>query len=323
MRKKFGLLALCLSLMLTACSMPSIGSQNGDSDTHREEDDEEEIVIELSDKKVELEAGEEFEVEIENFDDLSKLKIEVEDEDIAEADIDDEIITITGISGGKTKIIVSAKGCDDVKITVTVNEPEPEPEPEPEVVSDFPAASRYVYDFDLTEDVWTEMMDMPEEEFADVIKFFAGLNLSLEFYMEFSPSSDTEGTCVLSFDIGKFGKDLAAALSDDDTFKQFIYLLAKLDGEEVDDDFIDMYMDLKDELVESLSEDVVGDYDMDDYMYNLTYKIDYPTLYLTGEGRERECTICEDGTFTLRIDGEDFENSYFVDGLTMIFAPEK
>ena len=317
MRKKFGLFALCLSLMLTACSMPAIGSQGNDAGSRQEEeDDEEEIVIELSDKKVELEAGEEFEVEIENYDDLSKVKIEVEDEDIAEADIDDEIITITAVSEGKTKIIVSAKGCDDVKITVKVTAP-----PVPEPVTEFPEADRYVCKVELTKDVWREIIGFPDDELDEVVEFFAGLNISLNFYLEFTPSSDTEGAAVLGFDMAQFGKDLAEAMDVDENYLQFIGLIADMEGDTLDESIIDTYLEYKDEMVEAISEDIVGD--AEEYSYDLTYTIDYPTLYLTGEGETRECTIYDTGTFLLYLDGEDMDGAFFENGLTMMFEPEK
>lgn len=97
-----GLLALCLmGISLTGCG--------------QESKDEEEGIL-LSEQKVRIEVGDEVEVEIENFDDLKRVDVEVEDDDIAEIDFDDEdgIITIEGISPGKTTVTVSAKGEDDV-----------------------------------------------------------------------------------------------------------------------------------------------------------------------------------------------------------------
>ena len=46
MSKKFGLFALCLSLMLTSCSMPAIGLQRNDAGSRQEEEDDEEEMVE-------------------------------------------------------------------------------------------------------------------------------------------------------------------------------------------------------------------------------------------------------------------------------------
>ena len=103
---------LCASMFLTGCNLPFIG---GD-----EEVAEEAATIELSKSKVSLEVEEDTTVKIKNYDDLKKVKVEVDDEEIATVDVDDEKITITGIKSGKAIVTVSAKGCADVMLVVTV-----------------------------------------------------------------------------------------------------------------------------------------------------------------------------------------------------------
>ena len=58
--------------------------------------------------------------------------------------------------------------------------------------------------------------------------------------------------------------------------------------------------------------------------FDLTYTYSYPTLYLDGEGDVKECTVNEDGSFTLSLTAADLDNNpIFEGGLDMIFVPEK
>ncbi len=315
MKKKFGLLALCLSLMLTACTMP-IGSQPDEPEVREEE--EEEISIELSDKKVELEAGEEFEVEIENFDDLSKVKIEVEDEDIAEAEIDDEIITITALSEGKTKITVSAKGCDDVKITVKVTAP-----PAPEI--DFPASSSYVYTYVFTGDVWFHMFD-EYEDYYELAYFLGDLQAGLDFHITFTETGDNTGTAVLTYDPQQFGEDFLEKISDEETFREFVAIL--MEAEEMDyDEALDYedVLEMKDELMSSLSEMIVEELERSQADYELSWTLDGTVLTLEMDYSTSSSEINEsDGSFTVLVPESYFYDQYIFDGdLNMTFVPEK
>ena len=315
MKKKFGLFALCLSLMLTACTMP-IGSQPDEPEVREEE--EEEISIELSDKKVELEVGEEFEVEIENFDDLSKVKIEVEDEDIAEAEIDDEIITITALSEGKTKITVSAKGCDDVKITVKVTAP-----PAPEI--DFPASSSYVYTYVFTGDVWFHMFD-GYEDYGELSYFLGDLQVGLDFHITFTETGDNEGTAVLSYDPQQFGEEFLEKISDEENYREFVAILMEAEGLDYNEetDYEDL-LDMKDVLMSSLSEMIVEELESSQNEYDLGWLLDGNTLIFdTGIGSSSSEINESDGSFTIFIPESYFEDEYVFDGdFTMIFVPEK
>ncbi len=315
MKKKFGLFALCLSLMLAACGGPEPAVEP-------DEPDEEEISIELSDKKVNIEAGEEVEVEIENFDDLSKVKVKAEDEDIAECDIDDEIITITGISEGKTKVIVSAKGCDEVSITVKVTEPEVPVVIVPDIK--FPETPNYVYSFVLDEDIWNNMLE-DEEGYEDLAEFLGNLQLSLDIYIEFGNTTDNSGDAVMYFDATGFGKAFTDALSDDDNFREFVSILMAAEGYDYyDDSMYDQVVDMKDDIISSLSEGVTGELENSEEMFYMNWSFD--GTYLTFEKDYDTYSVPVDeytGSFTLSISSYDLpDDPIFADGLDMIFYPE-
>ena len=315
MKKKFGLFALCLSLMLAACGGPEPAVEP-------DEPDEEEISIELSDKKVNIEAGEEVEVEIENYDDLSKVKVKVEDEDIAECDIDDEIITITGISEGKTKVIVSAKGAEEVSITVKVTEPE-----EPVIITPaiiFPETSTYVYHFVLDEYTWYRMLDN-EEGYEDLAEFFGNLQLSLDFYMDFTNDTDNSGDAVMHFDASGFGRDFTDALSDDDNFREFVGILMAAEGYDYyDDSMYDQIVDMKDDLIEGLSDEISDELANSEEMFDFTWTFDGSYLTLEEDYSTYSVPVDEyDGSFTLSLYSYELpDDPIFANGLDMTFYPE-
>ena len=316
MKKRFGLFALCLSLMLTACGGPA-------PSVEPDEPDEEEISIELSDKKVTIEAGEEVEVEIENYDDLSKVKVKVEDEDIAECDIDDEIITITGVSEGKTKVIVSAKGADDVSITVKVTEPEIPVIVTPAVL--FPETPTYVYHFVMDEVTWFNMLDC-EPGYEDLAEFFGELQLSIDFYMDFTNTTDTSGNAVLYFDAAGFGKSFTDALSEDDNFRRFVAILMTAEGfDYYDDSMYDQVVDMKDGLISELSEEITDELSDSENMFDMKWSLDANVLTLMTDYETHSVTIDEyDGSFTLSLYSYDLPNDpVFANGLDMVFYPDR
>lgn len=316
MKKKFGLFALCLSLMLAACGSPAPEPEL--------EEDEDEIVIELSDKKVEIQAGEETEVEIENYDGLSKVKVKVEDEDIAECDIDDEIITITGISEGKTKVIVSAKGAEDVSITVKVTEPD-----EPVIVTPavfFPETSRYTYRFVMDENVWYNMLDS-DPLYRELADFLGGLQIGINFYLDFYNDTETSGTAVMIYDVNAFGVDFADALADEDNFREFVSVLMAAEGYDYyDDSMYDALVGMKDELIETLSDEITGEMQNTNNTYDLKWSIDGNVLTLDMGGNDVYSMPVDenDGSFTLYISNEEIgDNPVFYKDLAMEFHPER
>ena len=86
-----------LAAMITAVSVLALTGCNGIGTK-----EEEKLTIEVSADKVTVEAGQDDTIEIENYDDLEKVKIEVED-DMAEDDVtelhwecDGDILTLNG-----------------------------------------------------------------------------------------------------------------------------------------------------------------------------------------------------------------------------------
>ena len=323
MKKKLGIFALCMSLVLSACSVSELGLQRQDPVIEEDEEEEEEISIELSEKKVEIDAGEEAEIEIENYDDLSKVKVEVEDEDIAEVDIDDEIITITGISGGKTKVIVSAKGCDDVKITVKVNEPEPEP------VAESLLASRYESVLYMDDTFWQNVYESgiySEEELEDaqaMIEIYKTLNLGITFYMDFTIDGNTEGDASFYMDADKFGQDIVDTLNDEKVFYNFVTAIAEMDSAgAVDEDFIEFMMEEKDYFITMIQESLSQEFDISDVTYDVKWRLEDTTLFLTFEGVEYRTELNPDGSFTLSVDGNSSSpEDFFAYDVNMDFYP--
>ena len=91
--------------------------------------------IEGSPSKLSIEVGEEATVEISNYDDLKKVRLEYtsDDKDVVEiVEEYDDGFKVEGVGEGKTTITISGKGCESVTIKVTVKEAAPEPTPEPE-----------------------------------------------------------------------------------------------------------------------------------------------------------------------------------------------
>ena len=113
-----------LSLVLSLC-----GCAGGAAKT---------VAIEVSDTKVEVEVDDKATVEIENYDELQDVEIEVSDEEIIKVKDKNGTLTITGLEEGKAKITITASNAEEditIKVTVTGgDDPEPEPEPEPEPV---------------------------------------------------------------------------------------------------------------------------------------------------------------------------------------------
>jgi len=77
--------------------------------------------IKASDDKITIYVGESDIIRIKNYSDLNKLEYEVEDENIAEVEeIDDGEFEVTGKSVGKTNVVISARGYDDLTVKIVV-----------------------------------------------------------------------------------------------------------------------------------------------------------------------------------------------------------
>ncbi|MDE6685755.1 MAG: hypothetical protein K2K17_00365, partial [Lachnospiraceae bacterium] len=257
-----GLLVLCLmGIFLTGCG--------------QESKDEEEGIL-LSEQRVRIEVGDKVEVEIENFDDLKRVDVEVEDDDIAEIDFDDEdgIITIEGISPGKTTVTVSAKDEDDVSFKVTVEESEDarsdadepddsrsdadEPDDSPSTEMPTPSADQeaeevagdYVSSYNLNSDFWIDVTG--DTEIAD---FLEKGNLTLDFIM----SLESDGTAQLHMDTEKFASDFVNFI--DDNYTEFICMIMEMDWDDLTQEEKEELESLKDVLISSLEEELIGNMD--------------------------------------------------------------
>lgn len=131
MKKKLVTLMLMLCMVavpLTGCAIPGIGNVTVEKDADDDKDDDDDkdssaTKIKLSEDEVTITEGDSFDVTVKNADDLKKLSVESDDEDLVEAELDEDTITLTAgeVDGNEeTTVIVSAKGCDDREISVTI-----------------------------------------------------------------------------------------------------------------------------------------------------------------------------------------------------------
>ena len=300
-----GLLVLCLmGISLTGCG--------------QESKDEEEGIL-LSEQKVRIEVGDEVEVEIENFDDLKRVEVEVEDDDIAEIDFDDEdgIITIEGISPGKTTVTVSAKGEDDVSFKVTVEESEDarsdadepddsradadEPDDSPSIETPAPSADQeaeevagdYVSSYNLDSDFWIDVTG--DTESAD---FLEKGNLTLDFIM----SLDSDGTAQLNMDTEKFASDLVNFI--DDNYIEFACILVERDWDDLTQEEKEELEGLKDFTISSLEEAMIESMDESSDLATGTWEYADGNLYFTFDGN-KESVPLNSGSFVIDVPSGD------------------
>lgn len=300
-----GLLALCLmGISLTGCG--------------QESKDEEEGIL-LSEQKVRIEVGDEVEVEIENFDDLKRVDVEVEDDDIAEIDFDDEdgIITIEGISPGKTTVTVSAKDEDDVSFKVTVEESEDarsdadepddsrsdadEPDDSPSTETPAPSADQeaeevagdYVSSYNLDSDFWIDVTG--DTELAD---FLGKSNLTLDFIM----SLESDGTAQLNMDTEKFASDFVNFI--DDNYTEFICMIMEMDWADLTQEEKEELESLKDVLISSLEEELIGSMDESSDLATGTWEYADGNLYFTFDGNEESVPL-NSGSFVIDVPSGD------------------
>lgn len=299
-----GLLTLCLmGISLTGCG--------------QESKDEEEGIL-LSEQRVRIEVGDEVEVEIENFDDLKRVEVEVEDDDIAEIDFDDEdgIITIEGISAGKTTVTVSAKGEDDVSFKVTVEESEDarsdadepddsrsdadEPDDSPSTETPAPSADRdaeevagdYVASYYLDSYFWTDVVDD-----AEVGDFLGKGNLTLDFIM----SLKSDGTVQFNMDLEKFASDFVNFI--DDNYIEFLCLILEMDWDDLTQEEKEQVEYLREDLIGSLEEEIVGSMD-ESNLGTGTWEFADGNLYLTFDGKEQSVPLSS-GSFVIDVPSVD------------------
>lgn len=301
-----GLLALCLmGISLTGCG--------------QESKDEEEGIL-LSEQKVRIEVGDEVEVEIENFDDLKRVDVEVEDDDIAEIDFDDEdgIITIEGISPGKTTVTVSAKDEDDVSFKVTVEESEDarsdadepddsrsdadEPDDSPSTEAPTPSADQeseevagdYVSGYNLDSDFWINSAGTDAES-AD---FLGKGNLTLDFII----SLESDGTAQLHMDTEKFASDFVNFI--DDNYIEFMCLIMERDLADLAQDEKEGLESFKDSIISGLEEEMIGSIGESSDLATGTWEYADGNLYLTFDGNEKSVPL-NSGSFVIDVPSGD------------------
>ena len=330
MKKRTGIVVLCLSMILTACTSP-----------FAKEEAPEDIEIELSKSKVTIEEGEEFEIEIENFDDLEKVKVSIEDDDIADCDIDDEIITITGLEEGKTTLTVSARNAEDETVTIKVEEGEaggvtvvepvtpndPDKEPDGEVRYERTVGDYYVAEYHLDRTVWSTMEDDDSDFTSDMVNFMTDLDIVMPMYLAFTHDDSFSGTATMTIDYEGFCDSFVYALSDDENYEKFITIILEAEGYDLSDpdtkqQMLDALKDQKSDFIDMMSESIIGSGDSSDKSYELTWSLDGTVLSLTGDNATRTATLENDDTITLFFSAEDMGNSeMFGDGVTMTFVP--
>lgn len=313
-----GLLTLCLmGISLTGCG--------------QESKDEEEGIL-LSEQKVRIEVGDEVEVEIENFDDLKRVDVEVEDDDIAEIDFDDKdgIITIEGISPGKTTVTVSARDEDDVSFKVTVEEsedarsdaddPDDSPSdadgPDDSSSTETPAPSAdqeaeevagdYVASYHLDSDFWINSAGTDAES-AD---FLGKGNLMLDFIM----SLESDGTARLHMDTEKFASDFVNFI--DDNYIEFVCMMVEKDWDDLTQEEKEELEGLKDAIISGLEEELIGSMDESSDLATGTWEYADGSLSLTFDGGEKRVPL-NSGSFVIDVPGGDmFEG----DGGSLVFT---
>ena len=300
---------LAFTLFIMGC-----GADKDDDDKKKKDDETE---IELSDSKVTIEVGDEYDVTVDNYDDLKKVSVEIEDEDIAEADIDDDVITVVGISEGKTKLIVSAKGCEDVEITVKVEASEDDDDDDGDVLDpddvlddggssssggvavggdeDW-AAGYYEAEFYLTDEFWGAALGMD----GDVPELFSNSGLSLKFTMDLYD----DGTGVLDADPDLFVSDFYNWL--DENYIDFMKAVIESEGETWDSSVEQSLLSIKDEMMDAFEEEMSSEMTADeDYSSEISWTQDGYDLYITVDGEERVASLNRDGSFSIILTDED------------------
>ena len=312
------LFAFTIASMLAFTACGTINEKPSEEST--EEDDEEELgEIELSDSKVTIEVGEEIEVEIENFDDLKKVKIEIDDEDIADVEIDDEIITITGLSEGKATLTVSAKDCEDAELTIKVKEGEgtkPEENNGGQSGDATVETGRYIATYEITNDVWEEALGEDADYF---LSFFGDKVFSLDFVMDINEG----GSATLSYDGKKFVDDFMDWI--DENFIDFMKNMFEQEGEAWSSEYEDIILESKDDLLEELRTSLETSMESD---YNNTAELaweirDGKIVFIPSRDIEKACDILSDGSFILSLTSDELGYDVFGDTLDLHFCREK
>ena len=311
MKKK---LLVAVSMATLVMSLVGCGLSGGEVSGKNDKDAE--LEIEMSASKVLVEVGEEAEVEIENFDDLKKVEIEVDDEDIAKAELDDDdgTITVEGVEEGKTKIIIIAKGCDEVVVTVKVTESANKEDSDTGSGEDiygsgnesgggvehYGGEDTFVgskmlyshYQADIPYDVWGTLLDMDDtdETTTAILEIFKKCEMDFHAEMNLDLTNATYGTGEFVFDVNDLMNQFCEAMRDEDLFIEYMEVIY---GESFDAETREAMLDMQDDFIEMMitdEEPIVSEFDWE-------YDKDSKNLTITEDSRSGVYTVNKDGSF--------------------------
>lgn len=287
---------LCIILLiLTALSILIVGYEKLDNITRRERTNKNtDLKIEISNSTVTMEEGDYTEVEIENFNDLKQIDIEIKDNNIIKAELDkvDGTINIECLKEGKTQINISAKNCEDVSITVKVNKAEIEITPIESNTSNTNSTLIYEhYSADIPYSGWSTLLEIDESDptFKAMLDLFKDNNITITIEMNFN----INGSGQLIFDPNKVIHQMVSVLQNEDTYTKFIETTY---NEEVDEftkeEFLNMHSEFID-IVLTNKEPTVKNFNWsyDDDMLTIEY-IDSTDV------NSNICYVNSDGSFS-------------------------
>lgn len=307
---------VCVAVSMLALVMSLVGcGLSGDGGSGKD-DKEAELEIEMSASKETIGVGETIGVKIENFDDLKKIKVEVDDEDIAGAELDEDTITIEGKEEGKTTITVSAKDCEDVTVTVRVtasdddttggetgsgnntdgnggHAPSGSGGHAPGGIESHSEARLYEnYVAEIPSDVWSGFLDMndADEYTIAVMEMFKKCNITFNAEMNLDLSNATEGTGEFVVDLDDFMNQFRVAMKDEDLFIEFMELVY---GETIDSETREALLEMQDDFIDMLvtdEENIVTEFDW-------SYDSENAMLTISEDSRDGAYCIQNDGSF--------------------------
>lgn len=303
---------LCIiSLILTALSILIVGCEKLDNITRRERTNKNtDLKIEISNSTITMEEGDYAEVEIENFNDLKQIDIEVKDNNIIKAELDkvDGTINIECLKEGKTQINISAKNCEDVSITVKVNKAEIEITPIESNTSNTNSTLVYEhYSAEIPYSGWSTLLEIDESDPTSkaMLDLFKDNNITITIEMNFN----IDGSGQLIFDTNKVMNQMVSVLQDENTYNKFIETSYNAEVDKVTkEEFLSMHNDFIDILLTD-EEPITKN-------FNWSYEDDMLTIeYIDStDVNSNICYVNSDGSF-----------SYCMSDLTtwLIFEPVK
>lgn len=306
---------LCVAVSILALVMSLVGCGLSGEEEGGKNDKDAELEIEMSASKVTIEVGEEAEVEIENFDDLKKVEIEVDDEDIAKAELDDDegIIIVEGVEEGKTKVTISAKGCDDVTVTVKVTSSSNKEDGDIDSDDDeTQTGSSHSgghgidedidvfhkidlsehYQADIPYEIWGDLLEMDDTDEATkgILEIFEKCKMTFHAEMNLDLTYGTYGTGEFVFDVNDLMNQFSEAMQDEDIFIEYMEIVY---GEPFDAETREAMLDMQDEFIEMMVTDedpIVSEFDWE-------FDTDSNVLTIEEGSRSGAYNVKSDGSF--------------------------